>query len=77
LTALLDLAGNSDLDVETLDTLAELLDTLGMDGIELRLAAVRTPALELLNRRGLTARLRIEATLDEAVAASRSRGVEL
>jgi MFS superfamily sulfate permease-like transporter len=62
----LDLAQNDDLDVETLDTLAELADELAGDGIELRLAAVRAPALELLGRRGLVPRVKIEPTLDAA-----------
>jgi hypothetical protein len=52
-----------DLDVETL---AELTDELAGDGIELRLAGVRAPALELLGRRGLVPRVKIEPTLDAA-----------
>jgi MFS superfamily sulfate permease-like transporter len=63
----LDLSDNHDLDVETLDMLAELADTLEQEGIELRLAAVRAPALELLRRRGLVPRLKAEPTLDAAV----------
>ena len=37
------------------------------EGAELRLAVVRAPALELLRRRGLVPRLRIEAQLDDAI----------
>lgn len=62
----LDLAQNDDLDVETLDTVAEPADELAGDGVELRLAAVRQPAVELLRRRGLVQRVRIEPTLDAA-----------
>ena len=63
----LDLAESPDLDVETLDTLADLADELAAGGIELRLASARTQALQLLRRRGLVPRLRIEPTLDRAV----------
>ena len=63
----LDLAESPDLDVETLDTLADLADELAAGGIELRLASARTQALQLLRRRGLVPRLRVEPTLDHAV----------
>ena len=69
----LDLAESPDLDVETLDTLAELADMLAAEGFELRLAAVRAPALELLRRSGLAARVRIDPTLDAAVRPSPDR----
>ena len=62
----LDLSESADLDIDTLDGLAELADTLAADGIELRLAGVRAPALELLRRSGLAERVRIDATLDAA-----------
>jgi sulfate permease, SulP family len=39
-----------DLDVETLDMLVELADALAIESVELRLAAVRVPAAELLRR---------------------------
>jgi hypothetical protein len=42
------LSTNHELDVETVDMLAELADTLAKEGIELRLAAPHTAALELL-----------------------------
>ena len=66
-TLILDLAGNHDLDVETLDTLGELEDALAADSIELRLGGVPASALPLLQRSGLVSRLRVEPTLDAAV----------
>jgi SulP family sulfate permease len=63
----LDTADTHDLDVETLDTLNVLVETLSRAGVELRLAAVRAPVVELLRREGHTARVRIEPTLDAAV----------
>jgi sulfate permease, SulP family len=47
---LLDLGASADLDVEGADMLAELRDTLEREGIELKLANVRAPALEILRR---------------------------
>lgn len=63
----LELAESPDLDLGALDMLGELADALAAQGIELRLASVRAPALELLSRSGLTDRLRIEPTPDAAV----------
>jgi SulP family sulfate permease len=65
---IVDLGESHDLDVETLDMLADLADTLDEEGIELRLAAVRMRSLEMLRRRGLADRLRIETTIDGAIA---------
>ena len=56
----------SDLDLETLDMLDELADTLAGLGVELRLAGVRTRPRELLRRTGLADRVRLEPTLDAA-----------
>ena len=56
-----------EVDVQTADTLAELIDELEKEGIELRLAEVRAPALDVLRRAGVAERVRIDATLDEAV----------
>jgi sulfate permease, SulP family len=67
-TVVLELAESPDLDMQSLDMLAELADELGAAGAELRLASVRTPALELLRRSGLADRVRIEPTLDAAVS---------
>lgn len=64
----LSLADNHELDVETADVLAELADALGREGVELRLAEVRAPVLELLRRSGLAGRVRVDPTLDSAVA---------
>jgi sulfate permease, SulP family len=66
----LDLSDNTELDLQTVDTLAELSQTLARDGVELRLASVHAPALELLERAGLTGRIPISTTLDAAVAAA-------
>jgi SulP family sulfate permease len=51
---LLDLGASTDLDVESADMLAEMRDSLQRDGIELELANVRAPALEILRRSGMT-----------------------
>jgi MFS superfamily sulfate permease-like transporter len=63
----LELGESPDLDVETLDALADLTRTLTAEGIELRLASVRAPALALLERSGLAARVRIAPRVDSAV----------
>ena len=63
----LDLGANYDLDLETLDTLGELGGTLAKEGVELRLAGVHAPVLELLRRGGLADRVRIDPTLDAAI----------
>jgi sulfate permease, SulP family len=51
---LLDLGASTDLDVESADMLAEMRDALKGNGIELELANVRAPALEILRRSGMT-----------------------
>jgi MFS superfamily sulfate permease-like transporter len=66
-TVVLELAESPDLDIATLDILAELADALERGGLELRLASVRARALEELRRAGLAERLRIEPTIDSAV----------
>ncbi|MET0817538.1 MAG: sodium-independent anion transporter [Solirubrobacteraceae bacterium] len=63
----LDLAQSTELDIQTSDTLDELAEALRRDGIELRLAEVRAPALEVLTRSGVTGRVRVDPTLDAAV----------
>jgi SulP family sulfate permease len=65
----LDLADSHELDVQSLDMLAELAEELAAQGIELRLASVRARPLELLRRAGLTDRFRIEPTVDAATDA--------
>ncbi len=62
----LELVESADLDVGTLDALAELAGELERDGIELRLAAARRPALRLLERAGLGDR--VAPTIDAAVS---------
>ena len=64
---LLDLAETTELDVQTADTIGELVDELDRDGIRLVLVEVRAPVLEVLQRAGLAERIRIEPTLDEVV----------
>jgi len=70
-----DLEESETIDVTTLDNLGELLDELTALGVELRLARVRTPVLELLERSGFTAQLgaeRIYPTIPTALASLRS-----
>jgi sulfate permease, SulP family len=57
----------SDIDLEALDMLGELAGALAAESIELRLAFVREPVLELLRRSGLDAHVRIDRTLDAAI----------
>lgn len=61
---MLELSESPDLDLQTLDILGELADALTAEGVELRLASVRAPVLELLRRSGLLSRVRVEPTLD-------------
>ena len=68
----LDLAQSADLDVETLDALAELADGLFVSSTELRLSSAGTHVAELLRRSGLDARLRIEPSLDAALKRARA-----
>ena len=68
----LDLSGSTELDLQTADTLGELADALRRDGIELWLAEVRAPALEILERSGVAERVRVEPTLDAAYEAAGS-----
>ena len=57
-----------DVDVESLDVLAELAGALRRDDVELRLGAVRSRVRELLGRSGLDASVAAYPTLDGAVA---------
>ena len=66
-TVVLDLSQSTELDLQTADTLGELADALARDGIELRLARVRAPALDVLTRSGLAERLPVAPTLDAVV----------
>jgi MFS superfamily sulfate permease-like transporter len=64
----LDLVRNDEIDVQALDMLGELANELGAQGVELRLAGVHVAVLVLLRRSGLAERLRVERTIDAAVA---------
>jgi anti-anti-sigma regulatory factor len=63
----LDLVETTDTDIQTADALGELAAQLARTGAELRLAYVRAPALAILERAGITERVRVEPTLDAAV----------
>jgi sulfate permease, SulP family len=63
----IDLGATSEIDVESIDRLAELAGVLARSGTELRLANVRAPVVELLRRARLTDRVRIEPTIDAAI----------
>ena len=63
----LELAESPDLDLSTVDALAELSTTLAKEGIELRLVSVREPALHMLRRAGLADQVTIVPTLDAAL----------
>jgi SulP family sulfate permease len=65
----LDLDATTDLDVQSADTLSELADELGREGVELRLAGVRAPARAILERTGVADRVQIDLTLDAAARA--------
>jgi high affinity sulfate transporter 1 len=66
----LDLARNDELDVGALDMLTDLADALEQSGVELRLAGVHAPVRQVLRQGGLASSLRVESTLDAAVAGS-------
>ena len=72
----LDLVQSTELDIQTADALGELADALAKDGRELRLALVRAPARDVLERSGVAAKARVEPTLDAALedAAPARRG---
>jgi MFS superfamily sulfate permease-like transporter len=63
----LDLSTSTELDVQTADTIEELRQQLAREGIELRLASVRAPAREILDRAGVSERVPIAATIDDAL----------
>ena len=65
----LELLTSSDLDVQGLDTLAELAGALERDGVELRLAGVSARVRRMLERGGLAERVPIDTRLDDAVSA--------
>jgi MFS superfamily sulfate permease-like transporter len=65
----LDLSLSSDLDVQSADMLDELAEQLARAGVELRLAALRAPALAVLRRAGVADRVHVAETIDDAVGA--------
>ena len=69
----LELLTSSDLDVQGLDTLAELAGALERDGVELRLAGVSARVRRMLERGGLAERVPIDTRLDDAVSADGPR----
>lgn len=60
----LDLSLSAELDVESVDMLGELAEGLQAAGVELQLASVRAPVLDILRRAGITERVRIVPTLE-------------
>jgi sulfate permease, SulP family len=71
----LDLSTTTELDVQTADSIDELQQQLARDDIELRLAAVRAPARRVLDRAGVSDRVPIAATIDEALADDAERAM--
>lgn len=65
-TVVVDLLQSTELDVQTANTLGELADALSERSIELRLASLRAPALEVLRRAGLLERVKVVPTVDAA-----------
>jgi sulfate permease, SulP family len=63
----LDLSTSTDIDVQTADTIDELRSQLARDDVELRLADVRAPARAILDRSGVSDRVAIAATIDDAL----------
>jgi sulfate permease, SulP family len=67
----LDLSTSTELDLQAADTIEELSRQLERDGVELRLGAVRAPARGILDRAGVSAHVRVAATVDEALDGAR------
>jgi SulP family sulfate permease len=67
----LDLSESVGLDLQSVDTLAELGDELSSQSVELRLAMVRAPVIATLKRAGVSDKFRIEPTVDAAIADER------
>jgi hypothetical protein len=60
-------SNSADLDLESVDTLGQLADALRAEDIELRLASLRAPVIELLERGEVAPRLRMEPSIDSAL----------
>jgi SulP family sulfate permease len=69
----LDLSQSVDLDVQSVDSIAELARQLEAEGIALRLAAVRAPAAAVLRRAGVTPGVPASPTVAGAVEDAPSR----
>jgi high affinity sulfate transporter 1 len=65
----LDLSQSVDLDLQSVDGIADLARQLRAEGVELRLGAVRAQAAEILRRAGITADMVVEPTVTAAIAA--------
>jgi SulP family sulfate permease len=63
----LDLSQSVDLDLQSVDVIAELARQLRAEGVELRLAAVRAPAAVILQRAGVTPDVPASPTVSGAV----------
>jgi MFS superfamily sulfate permease-like transporter len=62
----LDVSETAEFDLEAADALSDLEAALARNGIELRLATVRSRALTILERSGLAERIVVESSLSEA-----------
>jgi SulP family sulfate permease len=69
----LDLSQSVDLDLQSVDGIADLARQLRADGIELRLAAVRAPAAVILERAGIVPGVAASPTVSAAVDGALSR----
>jgi MFS superfamily sulfate permease-like transporter len=68
----LDLTGNHELDVQTIDTLADLAEALSAQGVELRVAEPHAEALAALRRAGVADGVHVRPSLDAATDVNRS-----
>jgi sulfate permease, SulP family len=69
----LDLSQSVELDLQSVDGIADLARQLRAKGMELRLAAVRAPAAEVLERAGVTPGVAASPTVSAAVDGAVSR----
>ncbi len=65
----LDLSQSVDLDLQSVDGISDLAHQLQAEGVELRLAAVRAQAAEILQRAGITPDMVAEPTVTAAIEA--------
>jgi MFS superfamily sulfate permease-like transporter len=72
-TLVLDLSTSTDLDLQSADMLDELRGQLARKGIALRIAGVRAPARGVLDRAGVSERVPVAATIDEALDLEHAR----